>query len=120
MVVSQLSPSLGSVAGQFGCDEHNTEFAQSERPELLPPSPASPPAPALPQVPPLPAFPPDLLAEEDLNALKKKLERDYVLFHLERLAGDTRALSRLLGISRKQFYRRCRALGIRLRKSTSP
>lgn len=67
-----------------------------------------------------PAFPIDLLADESLTDLKEKLERDYILFHLDRLRGDTQALSRLLGVSRKQFYRRCRALGIRLRKPGKP
>ena len=61
-------------------------------------------------------FSADLTAEADLPALKERLEREYILFHLRKLHGDTKGVSRLLGISRKQFYRRCRALGIRLRE----
>ena len=58
--------------------------------------------------------PPDLLGTS-LPELRTELERDYVVFHLERLGGDTRALSELLGISRQQLYRRCRRLGVTLR-----
>jgi DNA-binding NtrC family response regulator/tetratricopeptide (TPR) repeat protein len=61
-------------------------------------------------------FPRGLLEREDLPALKESLEREYVLHHLERLRGDTTALSRFLGISRLQLYRRCHRLGIRLRR----
>jgi DNA-binding NtrC family response regulator len=60
-------------------------------------------------------FPRRLLEREGLPALKESLEREYVLHHLERLRGDTAALSRFLGISRLQLYRRCHRLGIRLR-----
>ena len=61
-------------------------------------------------------FPRRLLEREDLPALKQSLEREYVLHHLARLRGDTAALSRFLGISRLQLYRRCHRLGIRLRR----
>ncbi len=63
-----------------------------------------------------PAFPPHLLAAEDLDVLRARLDRDWLLHHLERLDGDTTALSRRLGISRQALYRRLRKLGIRLRK----
>jgi DNA-binding NtrC family response regulator len=56
------------------------------------------------------------LDRTDLVSLKGRLERDYILHHLERLDGDTTALSRHLGISRLQLYRRCHRLGIRLRE----
>lgn len=59
--------------------------------------------------------PRNLLAGEELRVLQERLERDYIVYHLRRLEGDSRALSRLLGISRRQFYRRCARLGIKLR-----
>jgi two-component system nitrogen regulation response regulator NtrX len=59
-------------------------------------------------------FPRSLLHGQPLSRLKDRLERDYVLYHLSRLGGDTTALSRFLGLSRQQFYRRSRRLGIRL------
>ncbi len=52
------------------------------------------------------------------NVSGTDLERDYMLFHLERLGGDTRALCRFLGFSRQQLYRRCARLGIKLRGKT--
>jgi DNA-binding NtrC family response regulator len=61
-------------------------------------------------------FPRNLLTDAPLPALQERLERDYILYHLRRLGGDTRALSRFLGLSRRQFYRRCTRLGIRLRE----
>ncbi|MBI4603011.1 MAG: sigma 54-interacting transcriptional regulator [Planctomycetes bacterium] len=60
-------------------------------------------------------FPRNLLAQEALPALKERLERDYIVHHLRRLEGDTDALCRFLGIRRRQLYRRCERLGIRLR-----
>jgi DNA-binding NtrC family response regulator len=61
-------------------------------------------------------FPRNLLVDDPLPALQERLERDYILYHLRRLDGDTRALSRFLGLSRRQFYRRCARHGIRLRE----
>jgi DNA-binding NtrC family response regulator len=60
-------------------------------------------------------FPAGLLEREKLPALKARLERDYMVHHLLRLRGDARALSRFLGVSREQLYRRLSRLGIRLR-----
>jgi DNA-binding NtrC family response regulator/tetratricopeptide (TPR) repeat protein len=62
-------------------------------------------------------FPRNVVSRDTLPALKDQLERDYILYHLQRLEGDTRKLSRLLGVSRKHFYRRCQQLGIRLREA---
>jgi DNA-binding NtrC family response regulator len=62
-------------------------------------------------------FPRNVVSRDSLPALKDQLERDYILYHLQRLEGDTRKLSRLLGVSRKHFYRRCQQLGIRLREA---
>ena len=62
-----------------------------------------------------PSWPRALMEEKTLPALKDRLERDYVLHHLRRLRGDAAEVSRLLGVSRKHFYRRCQQLGIRLR-----
>jgi hypothetical protein len=61
------------------------------------------------------AFAASILAAESLPDLRARLEREYILHHLGRLGGNTEALSRLLGISRQQLYRRCRKLGIPLR-----
>ncbi|MBI4602140.1 MAG: sigma-54-dependent Fis family transcriptional regulator [Planctomycetes bacterium] len=61
-------------------------------------------------------FPPNLLAAEDLGALKDKLERDYVAYHHRRLGGDTGALCAFLGLGRRQLYRRCARLGIAIRE----
>lgn len=61
-------------------------------------------------------FPRNLLAGEAFSTLKAQLERDYILFHFRRLDGDTRALLEFLNLSRQKLYRRCRALGIRLRE----
>jgi DNA-binding NtrC family response regulator len=60
-------------------------------------------------------FPPEILGRGTLAELTRQLERDYLLHQLERHAGDTRAVSRLLGVTRKHLYRRCQKLGIRLR-----
>jgi DNA-binding NtrC family response regulator/tetratricopeptide (TPR) repeat protein len=60
------------------------------------------------------AFPESLLTGGSLAALKDKLEARYIRYHLERLGGDTGALSRFLGIRRQQLYRRARRLGIAL------
>ena len=61
-------------------------------------------------------FPTALLASGELDALRDQLEHDWMVYHLQRLGGDTTALSRQLGISRQQLYRRCKRLGIRLRR----
>jgi DNA-binding NtrC family response regulator/tetratricopeptide (TPR) repeat protein len=58
----------------------------------------------------------DVIEDAGLDALKERVEREYVLHHLERLEGDTQKLAALLGVGRKQLYRRCRQLGIRLRE----
>ena len=56
-----------------------------------------------------------LLAREDLPGLKDRLEREYIVFHYRRLGRDSRALCRFLSLERRQLYRRCERLGIRLR-----
>jgi DNA-binding NtrC family response regulator len=61
------------------------------------------------------AFPRSLISRGSLEDLKGLLERDYLLYHLERLGGDTTALARLLGLRRRQLYRRLWRLGIHLR-----
>lgn len=61
-------------------------------------------------------FPQHLLGARGLADLRERLDKDYILFHWRRLGGNTLALSRHLGISRLQLYRRCHRLGIRLRK----
>ena len=60
-------------------------------------------------------FPRNLLATEDLPSLKRRLERDYLIYHFRRLGGDTEALCRFLGLGRRQLYNRCERLGVRLR-----
>ena len=60
-------------------------------------------------------FPRSLLAEQGLPALKERLERDYIVHHFRRLAGDTDALACFLGLRRRQLYRRCERLKLRLR-----
>ncbi|HVR74285.1 MAG TPA: sigma 54-interacting transcriptional regulator [Planctomycetota bacterium] len=60
-------------------------------------------------------FPPGLFAEKSLEDLKNVLEREYLGHLLQRLGGDTTAASRLLGVTRKHFYRRCRQVGLRLK-----
>jgi DNA-binding NtrC family response regulator len=61
-------------------------------------------------------FSASLLVQDSLSNLKDRLERDYIQYHLNRLHGDTEAVSRFLGVTRKHFYRRSKRLGIRLRK----
>ena len=65
------------------------------------------------------SFPPELLGAKNLEELRQQLDREYILFHLDRLEGDTRALSALLGITRKQLYRRLSAAGVQLRARRS-
>ena len=48
-------------------------------------------------------------------ALRSTARWCYILFHFRRLDGDTGALLEFLNLSRQKLYRRCRALGIRLR-----
>ena len=60
-------------------------------------------------------FPGRLLAGEGLPALRRRLERDYLVRHLRRLGGDTEALCRFLGLSLRQLCRRCARLGVSLR-----
>jgi DNA-binding NtrC family response regulator len=59
-------------------------------------------------------FPRSLLARSDWPALRDRLERDYIVHHLRRLRGDTRALAEFLGIRRQQLYRKCGRLGVRV------
>jgi DNA-binding NtrC family response regulator len=61
-------------------------------------------------------FPPHVLAAKSLTSLQEGLEREYLLFHFRRLGGDSAALCRHLGISRKQLYRRCLRYKISLRR----
>jgi len=61
-------------------------------------------------------FPPNLLIEKPLPALRRQLERDYLLCHFRRLGGDTPALCRFLGLSSRQLYRRCVRLKVHLRR----
>ena len=51
-------------------------------------------------------FPRNILGREDLPSLKDRLEREYLLHHLRRLSGDTRALREFLGLGPRQLYRR--------------
>ncbi len=61
-------------------------------------------------------FSAELLRSDTLEALKEQLEREYILRQLDDENGDSNAVARLLGISRRQLYRRLRKLGIRLRE----
>jgi DNA-binding NtrC family response regulator/tetratricopeptide (TPR) repeat protein len=61
-------------------------------------------------------FPRNLLATEELPLLKERLEREYVVYHFHRLGGDTEVLCRFLGLRRRQLYRRCERLRIRLQE----
>jgi DNA-binding NtrC family response regulator/tetratricopeptide (TPR) repeat protein len=61
-------------------------------------------------------FPRNILGQEDLPSLKNRLEREYLLHHLRRLSGDTRALREYLGLGPRQLYRRLERLGISLRR----
>jgi DNA-binding NtrC family response regulator len=61
-------------------------------------------------------FPAHLLSQERLRPLKRRLERDYIVFHLRRLRGDSAALCRFLGLSPRQLYRRTSELKIDLRR----
>ena len=65
---------------------------------------------------PTPLVPRRLLSLEPLEKLKERIERDYLLFHLRRLKGDKALLSRLLGLSLTQTYRRLKQLGIDVRE----
>ena len=61
-------------------------------------------------------FPRNLLADGSLPALKKELEREYILYHYRRLEGRTKDLCRFLGVGPRHFYRMCQRLGVRLRE----
>ena len=65
-------------------------------------------------------FPGNLLEGQPLDALKERLERDYLVYHFERLDGDTQALLEFLGFGRRQLYRKCQRLGISLRALRRP
>jgi DNA-binding NtrC family response regulator/tetratricopeptide (TPR) repeat protein len=57
-----------------------------------------------------------LLERESLAEIRRRVDRDYILHHFRRLQGDTRALAAFLDLSRKQLYRNCARLGIRLQE----
>ncbi len=61
-------------------------------------------------------FPDHLLVRDSLQKLQKRLERDYLLYHIHRLNGDSAALCAFFHLSRRQLYRRCDRLGISLRE----
>jgi DNA-binding NtrC family response regulator/tetratricopeptide (TPR) repeat protein len=61
-------------------------------------------------------FPPNVLAAEGLPLLKERLEREYILHHFHRLGRNTDSLARFLGLRRRQLYRRCERLRIRLKE----
>jgi two-component system NtrC family response regulator len=61
-------------------------------------------------------FPRNLLAVETLPSLRERLDRDYLVHHYRRLQGDSQALCAFLGLGRRQLYRWCARLGIRLRE----
>jgi DNA-binding NtrC family response regulator len=61
-------------------------------------------------------LPRNLLAQESLPALKKRLERDYLAHHFRRVGGEATALARFLAVTRRQLYRRCERLGFNLRE----
>ncbi|MEM7232993.1 MAG: sigma 54-interacting transcriptional regulator [Planctomycetota bacterium] len=56
-----------------------------------------------------------LLGDHSLEELREQVDREYLLYHLERLHGDIEALSRHLGIRRRQLYNRCKKLRIDVR-----
>lgn len=60
-------------------------------------------------------FPASLLGSGSLEDLARLLEREFIRHHLRRTGGDALAVSRLLGVSRKHFYRRLKQLGVSLR-----
>jgi len=60
-------------------------------------------------------FSSSLLGGGSLEDLTRLLEREFIRHHLRRTGGDALAVSRLLGVSRKHFYRRLKQLGIPLR-----
>jgi transcriptional regulator of acetoin/glycerol metabolism/biotin operon repressor len=61
-------------------------------------------------------FPKQVLAGAELPDLHRRLDRDYLIYHLRRLGGDPAALCRFLGVSRRQLYNRCERLGVSLRE----
>ena len=61
-------------------------------------------------------FPRNLLSSEALPELKEQLERDFLSYHYRRLGCDARALAQMLGLKRRQLYRRCARLGLALGK----
>lgn len=61
-------------------------------------------------------FPRGILSAGDLGDFNKTFEREYVVFHLDRLQGDTKAPSEFFGATRVQLYRRCHRLGVKLRE----
>ncbi|MBI4606356.1 MAG: sigma-54-dependent Fis family transcriptional regulator, partial [Planctomycetes bacterium] len=62
-------------------------------------------------------FPRGLFARESLSALKRRLEREYLLHHVRRLHGDPRALGELLRLKRRQLYRLLGRAGVSLREA---
>lgn len=61
-------------------------------------------------------FPRNILAQSSLPELQVRLEKDFLRYHFRRLHGETKDVCEFLGIGRRQFYRRCERLGIRLRE----
>jgi transcriptional regulator with PAS, ATPase and Fis domain len=61
-------------------------------------------------------LPRNVLLGESLTDIRDRIEREYLVCHFRRLGGDTAALCRFLAISRRQLYRRCVRLRIRLRR----
>ncbi|MEM7234259.1 MAG: sigma 54-interacting transcriptional regulator [Planctomycetota bacterium] len=60
-------------------------------------------------------IPDEVIFEHSLRDLQRLVEREFIVRNYRRLGGDTEALCRLLELSRRQLYRRCVRLGIRLR-----
>ena len=62
----------------------------------------------------------NVLEGRSLGELKQRLERDFIVYHFERLGNDTQALIEFLGFGRRQLYRKCQRLGISLRALRAP
>ena len=62
-------------------------------------------------------FPRELFGAETLAALKRHLERDYLLHHVRRLRGDPGVLCDYLHHKRRQLYRLLQRAGVSLRES---
>jgi DNA-binding NtrC family response regulator len=51
-------------------------------------------------------------AADSLSTARERFERDYILAVLERVAGSRTAASRILGVSRKALWEKCKRYGI--------